>query len=84
MLDMPPLSCLTTPNRPDFLILGVQKSATTALFDVLDGLEGFAGSSSKELHFFDNDSFLDYLLDDPPLYHLKYRYRRIRPSSDFR
>ncbi|WP_285435783.1 sulfotransferase domain-containing protein [Pseudomonas sp. fls2-241-R2A-110] len=55
MHDMPPLSCLTTPNRPDFLILGVQKSATTALFDVLDGLEGFAGSSSKELHFFDND-----------------------------
>lgn len=45
----------STPNRPDFLILGVQKSATTTLFDVLNSLDGFSGSSLKELHFFDNN-----------------------------
>lgn len=55
MQDVPPLNYLSVPNRPDFLILGVQKSATTALFDVLNSLKGFSGSSLKELHFFDND-----------------------------
>ncbi|MFJ2683769.1 sulfotransferase domain-containing protein [Pseudomonas sp. NPDC087342] len=52
---MPDLNYLSTQNRPEFLILGVQKSATTTLFDVLNNLDGFSGSSHKELHFFDND-----------------------------
>jgi len=55
MPDVPALNYLSAPNRPDFLILGVQKSATTTLFDVLNGLDGFSGSSLKELHFFDSD-----------------------------
>ena len=55
MRGVPDLNYLSVLSRPDFLILGVQKSATTTLFDVLNNLDGFSGSSHKELHFFDND-----------------------------
>lgn len=55
MRDVPGLNSLYASDRPDFMILGVQKSATTTLFDVLNGLDGFSGSSQKELHYFDSD-----------------------------
>jgi len=41
---------------PNLLILGVQKSATTTLFDILKKTKGFSSSSEKEIHFFDNDA----------------------------
>lgn len=54
-------------KRPNLLILGVQKSATTTLFDTLKGMRGFCASSQKEVHFFDtNHNFqkgLDWYLD---------------------
>jgi hypothetical protein len=55
MQDNSRLNYSSAANRPDFLILGVQKSATTTLFDILNSLGGFSGSSRKELHFFDSD-----------------------------
>jgi hypothetical protein len=42
-------------RRPDFLIVGAQKSGTTSLFSYLDGCNGFVGSRPKEVHFFDRE-----------------------------
>lgn len=39
---------------PNFLILGVQKSATTALFDALKDVQGLMPATKKEVHFFDS------------------------------
>jgi hypothetical protein len=45
-------------HRPDFLIIGAQKSGTTSLFSYLGERKGFLGSTPKEVHFFDReDSF---------------------------
>lgn len=40
-----------------FLILGVQKAGTTTLFDMLNQIPGFCGSSDKETGFFTKDIF---------------------------
>jgi hypothetical protein len=44
-------------GRPiDFIIAGVQKGGTTALFDYLGDMPGLALSRVKETHFFDDDA----------------------------
>jgi len=40
-----------------FLIIGVQKAGTTTLFNLLDSIPGFCGSSVKEIGFFTKDVF---------------------------
>jgi hypothetical protein len=42
-------------HRPDFLIVGAQKSGTTSLFSYLNGRSGFVGSKPKEVHYFDRE-----------------------------
>ena len=42
--------------RVNFLIIGVQKGGTTALFDYLGDHADLALSREKELHFFDDDT----------------------------
>lgn len=42
-------------NAPKFLIIGAQKAGTTTLFDILNNIDIFQGSKTKELHFFDLD-----------------------------
>jgi hypothetical protein len=42
-------------NKPNFIIVGAQKSGTTSLFSYLNERAGFLGSQPKELHFFDRD-----------------------------
>lgn len=42
--------------RVDFIIPGVQKAGTTALFDHLGDVPGIALSTVKEVHFFDDES----------------------------
>lgn len=41
---------------PNFLIIGVQKSGTTTLFDMLNCIPDFCGSNEKETGYFINDS----------------------------
>lgn len=41
---------------PNFLIIGVQKSGTTTLFDMLNCIPDFCGSNEKETGFFIKDS----------------------------
>lgn len=42
-------------NKPDFMIIGAQKSGTTSLFSYLDALPTFTGSCPKEVHYFDRE-----------------------------
>lgn len=44
-------------KKPKFLIIGVQKAGTTTLFNLLDSVPGFCGSSVKEIGYFTKDVF---------------------------
>lgn len=44
-------------TRPEFLIIGAQKSGTTALFNLLNSTNGFCGARVKETGFFTKDDF---------------------------
>lgn len=63
--------------RPDFLIIGAQKSGTTALHDYLAGHPDIAAPFEKELYYFSPESF--YAHPGCPGYE---RYRRIA-EGDF-
>jgi hypothetical protein len=69
---------MAEPPKVNFVIAGVQKGGTTALFDYLAAMGDVALSQRKETHFFDDESLdwarPDYrpyhaLFDDPPLGH---------------
>ena len=55
----------------DFMVIGVQKAGTTALFDHLGDEPGVALSDVKEVHFFDDES-LDWERPDYELYHRRF------------
>jgi len=42
-------------SKPDFLIVGAQKSGTSALFGILKQHSKITGAIRKEIHFFDNE-----------------------------
>jgi len=42
-------------SKPDFLIVGAQKSGTTSLFSILKQHSRIIGAYKKEIHFFDDD-----------------------------
>ena len=46
-------------TKPDFIIIGAQKSGTTGLFDILDKHSCIASSAMKEVHYFDNDEWFN-------------------------
>lgn len=48
-------AALFSGHKPDFLIVGAQKSGTTSLFSYLEEREGFLGSKPKEVHYFDRE-----------------------------
>ncbi len=50
-------SSCDSKRYPQFLIIGVQKAGTTTLFDMLNQIPGFCGSSDKETGFFTKDIF---------------------------
>ncbi len=57
-------------KRLSMLLAGVQKSGTTTLHVLLDGLPELAGPpGQKELHFFDNESSIDWRDPDYRLLH---------------
>ena len=42
-------------HRPDFLIIGAQKAATTSLYNYLNQLPGICGAGNKEIYYFDRE-----------------------------
>lgn len=57
--------------RVEFIIIGVQKGGTTALFDYLSDDPGVALSRTKEVHFFDDET-VDWAQPDYDRYHAKF------------
>jgi len=55
-------------SRVDFIIIGVQKGGTTALFDYLSDEPGVSLSRIKETHFFDDET-VDWAAPDYGRYH---------------
>jgi hypothetical protein len=67
--------------RVTFLIAGVQKGGTTALFDYLAEGPGVALSRVKEVHFFDDES-LDWTRPDYAAYHAQFEAPDGRPCGE--
>ncbi|MCF8260159.1 MAG: sulfotransferase domain-containing protein [Melioribacteraceae bacterium] len=42
-------------SKPDFMIIGAQKSGTSALYQILKNHDSIHGARKKELHYFSND-----------------------------
>src|ERR1700744_2627469 len=64
-------------DRVAFIVVGVQKGGTTALFDYLGEEPGLSLSREKEVHFFD-DAAVDWAPPDYGAYHAAF------PPSDGR
>jgi hypothetical protein len=67
--------------RVTFLIAGVQKGGTTALFDYLRDYPDIALPHVKELHFFDDDG-QDWSRPDYAAYHARFPDPAGRPCGD--
>ncbi|THD58904.1 sulfotransferase domain-containing protein [Phenylobacterium sp.] len=68
-------------DRVAFIIAGVQKGGTTALFDYLDEEPGLSLSRGKEVHFFD-DAALDWAQPDYGAYHAAFAPFDGRPRGE--
>lgn len=62
-------------RRIDFIVIGVQKAGTTALFDFLSEDSAFALSKTKEVHFFDDEQ-VDWEAPDYAPYHAQFDWER--------
>ena len=62
---------MANPPRVNFIIAGVQKGGTTALFDYLTEEPGVGLSSVKEVHFFDDET-VDWARPDYGPYHAQF------------
>ena len=67
--------------RVNFLIIGVQKGGTTALFDYLGDYADLALSREKELHFFDDET-QDWGSPDYGAYHARFDDSAGRPLGE--
>jgi hypothetical protein len=67
--------------RVNFLIIGVQKGGTTALFDYLGDYADLALSREKELHFFDDET-QDWAAPDYDAYHARFDDSAGRPLGE--
>jgi hypothetical protein len=70
-----------TDERVAFLIAGVQKGGTTALFDYLGDEPGVSLSNVKETHFFDDEQ-LDWADPDYRAYHARFAPFDGRPRGE--
>lgn len=64
-----------------FLIAGVQKGGTTALYDYLADYPDVALSRRKEVHYFDDET-LDWNRPDPGAYHAQFDAANGRPCGE--
>ena len=65
----------------NFVIAGVQKGGTTALFDYLTEAPGLALSDVKEVHFFDDET-VDWAQPDYAPYHARFPAADGRPRGE--
>lgn len=72
---------MAAAHRIDFLIAGVQKGGTTALFDYLADEPGVALSRTKEVHFFDDET-QDWDRPDYDAYHAHFVPPDGRPRGE--
>lgn len=56
-------------RKVDFLVAGVQKGGTSALFEYLRGMPGLQLPDVKEAHFFDDEERVDWARPDYGRYH---------------
>jgi hypothetical protein len=68
-------------DRVAFIIAGVQKGGTTALFDYLGEEPGLSLSQVKEVHFFDDES-QDWAAPDYAAYHAQFAPFDGRPRGE--
>jgi hypothetical protein len=64
---------VTAQRRVDFLVAGVQKGGTTALFDYLSDWPALQLPAVKEAHFFDDEERVDWSAPDYFAYHTLFR-----------
>ncbi|MET3527152.1 sulfotransferase domain-containing protein [Phenylobacterium koreense] len=62
-------------DKIDFIIAGVQKAGTTALFDYLSDDPAYALPKTKEVHFFDDET-IDWRNPDYAAYHAQFDWSR--------
>ena len=67
--------------RVAFIIAGMQKAGTTALFDYLGEEPGLSLSCEKEVHFFDDEA-LDWASPDYGVYHAHFAAADGRPRGE--
>jgi len=72
---------MAEPPRVTFLIAGVQKGGTTALFDYLGDYPDIALPETKELHFFDDEA-QDWARPDYAAYHARFPDPAGRPCGE--
>lgn len=74
---------MAASHRPqvNFLIAGVQKGGTTALFDYLADYPDIALPQTKELHFFDDEA-VDWTRPDYGAYHARFPAADGRPCGE--
>ena len=75
------MSGRSSDERVGFLIAGVQKAGTSALFDYLRDEPGLALSDEKELHFFDDET-QDWSRPDIAAYHARFPPWDGRPRGE--
>src|ERR1700761_3269521 len=68
-------------HRVSFLVAGVQKGGTTALFDYLGDEPGLSLAREKELHFFDDES-QDWAAPNTAAYHAAFAPFDGRPRGE--
>jgi len=72
---------VTDTARVTFLVAGVQKGGTTALFDYLRDHPDLCLPAAKEIHFFDDEDRVDWSAPDYEAYHAPFRAERPAPGG---
>lgn len=75
------VGAMAEPPKVNFIVAGVQKGGTTALYDYLAEMPDVAVSRLKETHFFDDES-LDWARPDYARYHAQFDDPDGRPCGE--
>lgn len=73
---------MTASSRVKFLVAGVQKGGTTALFHYLDDLASVQMAPAKEIHFFDDETGVDWTNPDYAPLHAAFPEIDERPRGE--
>ena len=73
---------MSTGERVAFLVAGVQKGGTTALFRYLDDIPSLSMAPVKETHFFDDETGSDWSRPDYARYHAMFPPADRRPWGE--